>query len=107
MKIIIFFYIIVDVIFETKRHEVESDSALFLSVLVWATAGYEFTGILAQQTKTPSTTYPLVMFLVVFMMIFVYSMPVFISLTTYPDYEYVSRNVFVFEKKNINLIKIS
>jgi ammonia channel protein AmtB len=101
---------IAEVILKTTR-EHPSDSALFLSVLIWATAGYEvlskkktnlifeillfshnklqFTGILAQQTRNPSSTYPRVMLMVILMMITVYATPVFLSLTTYRNYELV------------------
>ncbi|KAL6063441.1 proline dehydrogenase [Balamuthia mandrillaris] len=56
------------------------DLALYLSVLVWATCGFEYSGFLAGDVKNPKRTFPMAMFGTVILMLLTYLMPMSTSI---------------------------
>eukprot|EP01087_Luapelamoeba_hula_P020671 TRINITY_DN7096_c0_g1_i1.p1 TRINITY_DN7096_c0_g1~~TRINITY_DN7096_c0_g1_i1.p1 ORF type:complete len:574 (-),score=79.81 TRINITY_DN7096_c0_g1_i1:186-1907(-) len=60
----------------------EWDIALYLSVLVWATCAYEYSGFLAGDVRNPRKVFPIAMFSVVTMMIVTYLLPMAMTIAT-------------------------
>lgn len=59
-------------------------ASLYLSVLIWATCGYEYSGFLAGDVKNPKRDFPLVMISSVFLMVLTYLLPIGIGMATWP-----------------------
>lgn len=64
----------------------KSDVGLYLSVLIWATCGYEYSGFLAGNVKDPKRTYPLAMVLSVVLMLVTYLFPIATAIATAKDW---------------------
>lgn len=63
----------------------EWDLPLYLSVLVWCTCGYEYSGFLAADVSNPRRTFPLVMVFSVVLMIATYLLPIAMAMANTSD----------------------
>jgi len=63
------------------------EASLYLSVLIWCTCGYEYSGFLAGDVKNPKRDFPLVMILSVFLMLLTYLLPISVGIATFPSEE--------------------
>jgi amino acid transporter len=67
--------------FKTSNGQ-EWNLGLYLSVLVWATCGFEYSGFLAGDVENPRRTFPVTMFIAVVLMVSTYAFPIAIAIAT-------------------------
>lgn len=83
------------------EQEQEWNINLYISVLIWATCGYEYSGFLAENTERPQKTLPIVMGSTVVLMTLTYLIPIAMGIATYPNLHEVSEGAYPIIANNL------
>jgi len=70
------------------------DVPLYLSVLLWATCGFEYSGFLAEDVDKPRRTFPIVMIVSIFMMISTYFFPIAMAIAIAENFKDITEGAY-------------